>query len=434
MSKRIVVFGSGFVAGPVVEFLSRREENQITVASNILAEANRLATKYPRVSCVEVDVTNESQISELVAEHDIAISLVPYVFHTLIAGVCIKFKKHLVTASYVSKEMRELDQQAREANVLILNEIGLDPGIDHLSAMKVIDDAHAKGAKVKSFASWCGGLPAPECNDNPLGYKFAWAPRGVLMALLNEAQYLKAGDVVTVNSNALMKSAKPVTLSEELDLEGYPNRDSVPYREAYGIPECDNLIRGTLRYKGFSEILDDAHLLGLLKVDSKPDEKITWAEWFEEAEKEVGGISSKSKQALEWLGLIDPNSKLPVVDSMLDAFCTMLQAKLQYENDQFDMIALQHRFEIVHNDKSEYLSSTLVVKGDPKGFSAMSKTVGYPVGIATQMILDGDISDTGVKIPVEQHIYEPILEGLKAENIECIEQPMNALNENFFIG
>jgi saccharopine dehydrogenase-like NADP-dependent oxidoreductase len=432
VNKRILILGAGFVAEPVVEYLSREPENHLTLVSHIIQEADRFASKYPQVTPMAADVTDLQQMSDLVRTHDLVISLVPYSFHVSIAKLCIEHKVPMVTASYVSSDMQALDASARENGVLILNEIGLDPGIDHLSAMKVIDEAHDKGAKIVSFASWCGGLPAPECNNNPLGYKFAWAPRAVLLALLNEARYLKDGKEQVVHANELLRSVKPVKVSDELMLEGYPNRNSVPYREAYGIPEVRNLIRGTLRYPGFSEIFEAAERLGLLSVERSTEPGLTWKDWYQRQQQSLAEpISETASAALRWLGL-ESDLPLPESGSMLDAFCELLKSKLNYHVGEYDMTALQHRFEIEYDGRSEFLSSTLIVKGEPGGFSAMAKTVGYPVAIAAQLILDGEIDDKGVKIPVERHLYEPLLEVLEKENIVCVEKNESTLDELFF--
>ncbi|WP_144393413.1 saccharopine dehydrogenase C-terminal domain-containing protein [Pleionea sediminis] len=432
MEKKILILGAGLVAAPAIEYLARREENKITIVSNILSEAQALAGDRDGNTAAAADVTDKSQMSDLIASHDLVISLVPYIFHVAIAELCIEHKRPLVTASYVSPEMRALNEKAKQADVLILNEIGLDPGIDHLTAMKVIDEAHDKGAGVKSFASWCGGLPAPECNDNPIGYKFSWAPRGVLLALRNEASFLKHGKKETIQPSQLLASAQPVDLGTDFELEGYPNRDSTPYREAYNMPENQNLIRGTLRYKGFSEVFDCAHQVGLLSTEDKPDVALSWSDWISASlEKNSIKLSSEVQDAFEWLGLFG-DDKLPDAPSILDAFCQLLLSKLSFKEGEYDMIALQHKFEIEYQGKSEYLSSTLVVKGDPNGYSAMAKTVGYPVGISAQLILDGEINDKGVHIPVLRHFYEPILDCLAEEGIECVEKVEPKMDEKFF--
>ncbi len=432
MTHKVLILGAGFVAGPAVEYLTRDNRNQVTLVSHIKAEAEAIASNNANVTPLEGDVTNESEMNALIKDHDLVISLVPYTFHVLIARLCIANKIPMVTASYVSDEMKSLNEKAKNSDVLILNEIGLDPGIDHLSAMKIIDEAHDKGGQVISFASWCGGLPAPECNDNPLGYKFAWAPRAVLLALLNQARYLKGGNDEIISDNQLLASAQPVDVSSDFELEGYPNRDSTGYREAYGIPEVQNLIRGTLRYKGFCGIFDQARALGLLDINATVPKGVTWKQWFEGRKSEINlELSPDAEQALNWLGL-NEFAELPEVASMLDAFCSLLQNKLQYADNEYDMIALQHKFEIQFGDVSEYLSSTLIVKGEANGFSAMAKTVGYPAAIAAQLILNGEISGAGVKIPVEREIYEPILDELEQEGIVCIEKEEQSLTEQFF--
>ncbi len=432
MEKKILILGAGLVAAPAIEYLGRQPENTITIVSNILSEAEALAGSREKNIAMTADVTDTRQMSELISQHDLVISLVPYIFHVPVAKLCIEHKKPLITASYVSPEMRALDEQAKQAEVLILNEIGLDPGIDHLSAMKVIDEAHDKGAKVKSFASWCGGLPAPECNDNPIGYKFSWAPRGVLLALRNEASYLKHGVKTTIKPADLLASAQPVDLGTEFELEGYPNRDSCPYREAYGMPEVENLIRGTLRYRGFSEVFDFAHKVGLLDTEQTVDTSLNWKQWTNNSIQRQGlQMTEQVEQAFEWLGLFSDEA-IPEAASMLDAFCHLLLEKLKYADNEYDMIALQHKFEIEYENKCEYLSSTLIVKGDPNGYSTMAKTVGYPVAIAAQLVLDGEIDDKGVHIPVLRHFYEPILDGLEEEGIQCIEKPEPPMDEKFF--
>ncbi len=432
MTQSILVLGAGFVVGPVVEYLTRENNYNLTVASQFLEEAEKYAQKYPNVTPIVADVTNTHSMQELIREHDLVISLVPYIFHVPIAKICIEQKIPMITASYVSSEMKALDDAAKTSGVLILNEIGLDPGIDHLSAMKIIDDAHDKGGKVVSFASWCGGLPAPECNDNPLGYKFSWAPRAVLLALLNQAKYLKAGEETIIDSDNLLASAQSVDVGTTFKLEGYPNRDSTGYKQGYNIPEVKNLIRGTLRYLGFSEILESAKKLGLLSLDEAVDNSLDWAKWMQgKIESKSIILSEQTRVAFEWLGLFG-DSLLPKANSMLDAFCVVLQDKLNYQKGEFDMVVLQHKFEIAYPSQTEFLSSTLIVKGDPNGFSAMAKTVGYPAAIAAELILTGEINEVGVKIPVSPNLYEPILEKLEQENIICKEKHELSLNEGYF--
>ena len=269
MSK-ILVLGAGFVAGPLVKYLSYKG-HQITVASQFIDEAQALANDYPEIDISELNVTDADSLGALVKLHDIAISFVPFQFHLNVAKQCIKYSKHMITASYETEDMKALDQQAIDSGIVILNEIGLDPGIDHLSAMRIIDEIHEKGGQLDSFTSWCGGLPAPDYNDNPLGYKFSWAPRNVLTALLNEATFLKDGEIIRVPSEDLLLNTYSIDISEDLKLEGYPNRESVNYRDIYGISEAKDILRGTLRYKGFSAILQACKEMGLLDLNERDD-------------------------------------------------------------------------------------------------------------------------------------------------------------------
>lgn len=422
---KILVLGAGFVAEPLVEYLHRSEQNTIMVASHLIEEAKQLAEKFERVEPVEVDVTNYDALMSALSEMALVVSLVPAPFHPLIAKAAIAKKIPMVTASYVSDEMRALDSDAKKAGITILNEIGLDPGIDHLTAMQIIDQAHEQNKNIESFVSWCGGLPSPESNNNPLGYKFSWAPKGVLMALLNEAQYLKGQVNITVSSDQLMDWTKPLDISG-LKLEGYPNRESSSYREVYGIEECHDLLRGTLRYRGFSEIIKAAHKLSLLNTETDGLDKssLNWVSYLEQLNKQTldemkGSMSEMAFDALAWLGCFS-DKKIADKAAPIDVFCDLLIEKLQYENNETDMVVLQHKFVIADRSNSEvkeYLTSTLKVIGDAKGYSAMSKTVGYPAAIASQLILDGTIKDVGVLVPVQKSIYQPILELLEKENV-----------------
>lgn len=214
------------------------------------------------------------------AAADLVISLIPYTYHAAVIKSAIKGKTHVVTTSYVSPAMRELDAECKAAGIVCMNEIGLDPGIDHLYAVKIIDEIHAKGGKVKDFYSYCGGLPAAECSDNPLGYKFSWSSRGVLLALLNTASFFQGGRIVDVPGVELMGVAKPIYISPAYSFVGYPNRDSTPFRAAYRIPEAENVLRGTLRYQGFPQFVRALVKIGYMDAAAKPwlTNALSWAE------------------------------------------------------------------------------------------------------------------------------------------------------------
>jgi saccharopine dehydrogenase (NADP+, L-glutamate forming) len=204
-----------------------------------------------------------------VAKVDLVVSLIPYTFHTAVVRSAIRMKRNVVTTSYVSAAMLELEQEAKEAGITVMNEIGLDPGIDHLYAMKTINEVHEAGGKIVSFLSYCGGLPAPEVSDNPLGYKFSWSSRGVLLALMNSAKYYKDGEIEEITGPQLMGSAKPYSIYPGFAFVAYPNRDSTEYKERYNIPEARTIIRGTLRYQGFPEFIHVLVDIGFLNEDEK---------------------------------------------------------------------------------------------------------------------------------------------------------------------
>lgn len=371
------------------------------------------------------------------AKVDLAISLIPYTFHATVIKSAIRKKKNVVTTSYVSPAMMELEDQVKEAGITVMNEIGLDPGIDHLYAVKAIEEVHKAGGKIKAFLSYCGGLPAPEASDNPLGYKFSWSSRGVLLALRNTAKFYQDGAVKEIPGNELMGSAKPYFIYPGFAFVAYPNRDSTPYRERYNIPEAQTVIRGTLRYQGFPEFVKVLVDIGFLSEEEqsylKPSGKpVTWAE---ATQKIIGATSSKEsdlswaisskttfsdtpeKQRIlsgfKWLGLFSDKPITPR-GNPLDTLCATLEEKMQYDQGERDMVILQHKFEIEHKDGStETRTSTLVDYGDPKGYSSMAKLVGVPCALACLMVLDGRINKKGILAPVTWELAEPLLKELK---------------------
>ena len=343
--------------------------------------------------------------------------------------------------------MQELEQQCKDAGITVMNEIGLDPGIDHLYAVKTIEDVHKEGGKVTGFYSYCGGLPAPEASDNPLGYKFSWSSRGVLLALRNAAKYYQDGKEVSIAGPDLMATAKPYYIYPGFAFVAYPNRDSTPYRERYSIPEAQTVVRGTFRYQGFPQFVKVLVDIGFLSEDKLEalDTPITWAEATQKvigasskAESDLHwGISSKTSFAdtaeknrilsgMKWLGLFSED-KITPRGNPLDTLCATLEQKMQYEENERDMVMLQHKFEIEHRDGSkETRTSTLVEYGDPKGYSAMAKLVGVPCAVACLMVLDGRISKKGVLAPVTWDIAEPLLVELKEKySIELTEKTVD---------
>ena len=466
VTRNVLVLGSGFVAAPLVDYLLRDGKTEITIASNSIQEVSRLSRNRENVETVLLDISNLDQLGKLISECDIVVSLVPASMHVTIAQECIKWKKNMVTASYISTAMKSLDERffyltsrAKDAGITILNEIGLDPGIDHLTAMKFFDNI-PKNSTISSFVSWCGGLPAPECSDNPLGYKFSWSPRGVLLAGLNTAIYKKNNQIVKIPGTHLLKSSVDVPIYTGMSLQGLANRDSLSYIELYKLNDnIETMFRGTLRYKGYCELMAAFHDLGLFSTqqDESLSKGISWpilimsllnvkseSECLGAIKQKLEFIAKSTRQpdiewditndfsnrvfeAMKWLGLFNHDNNVCISNgascTVLDAFCSLLQTRLVYEKGERDMVCMHHEFKLKFDDgKKETHTSTLVVYGDPNGYSAMAKTVGLPAAIAVEMILDGKIKQVGVIAPMDKEIYEPILEKLEKEGIVFVEK------------
>ncbi|XP_007246636.3 alpha-aminoadipic semialdehyde synthase, mitochondrial isoform X2 [Astyanax mexicanus] len=440
--KRVLLLGSGYVSGPVIEYLTRDVATQVTVASVLLSQAEELAALYPNTIPVMLDVSSqEGHLESLVKDHDLVISMLPYSYHPLVAKHCINKKVNLVTASYLSPEMKELQRSAEEAGITIVNEMGLDPGIDHMLAMECIDQAKADGCTVESFSSYCGGLPAPECSENPLRYKFSWSPYGVLLNTISPAVYLKNNQVVSIPAGgSLLESTVSMDFLPGFNLEGFPNRDSTKYAEAYGIESAQSLVRGTLRFKGFSHAMSGFVKLGMINTDPSPllnpaASPISWKELLCRLLDLPSSVSSDSveevvfnhigrdesrMQTLRWLGMLSDEA-VPQCGTILASLAKHLETKLAYEKNERDMIIMRNDVGIRHpTGELETKHISLVVYGDPKGFSAMAKTVGYPAAIVARMLLNGELNTKGLVVPMTKNIYAPILKTLQEEGLQFI--------------
>ncbi|KAG6372463.1 Saccharopine dehydrogenase-domain-containing protein [Boletus reticuloceps] len=443
-TRKILLLGSGFVARPCAEYVARNPSNELVIACRTLNSAKALAEGLPNATAISLDVNSTVDLEAQVAAHDLVISLIPYTYHAAVIKAAIKGKTHIVTTSYVSPAMRELDEEAKAAGIVVMNEIGLDPGIDHLYAIKTISEVHEKGGKIKQFLSYCGGLPAPECSGNPLGYKFSWSSRGVLLALLNSASYLSEGRQLDIVGSDLMQYAKPYFISPAFAFVAYPNRNSVPFREFYNIPEAETIVRGTLRYQGFPEFIKGLVDLGFLDATEKEwlAADLTWAEVTQKAIgandasesslvshiKSVCKFPNESESAriisgLRWIGLFSTAKVVPRGKNLLDTLCAQLEGLMKYEQGERDLVMLQHKFVVEWADGTEQtLTSTLEQYGSPSGHSAMALTVGLPCGIATQLVLDGVINTPGVLAPYTKEICEPIRVVLEREGLGLVER------------
>lgn len=429
--KKVLVLGAGLVAGPLVRYLLNVDEFVVTVASRTVAKAKALTSDAANGIALSLDVSDESGLEALIASHDLSISLLPYVYHPVVARLCVKHRKQMVTASYVKPEMQTLDAEAQKAGVILLNEIGVDPGIDHMSAMDVIHQIKSKGGKLVSFTSNTGGLPAPDANDNPFGYKFSWAPRGVVLAGKNPAKFLKDGNVVDVPGAELFTHHWPCEIVGFGELEVYPNRDSMPYIKAYGIPDVTSMFRGTLRYPGWCDTLKKIVDLGLLDEAQRDDiAGLTYggliarlinsdgASLTADAAAFLGiGIDSDPIARMKWLGLFS-SDVIPTADNTyLDVLASRMLSKMEYAPGERDMLVMQHEFVAEYADRTEKITSTMIDYGIPGGDSSMSRLVGLPAAIAARMILQGEINLTGVHVPMIPEIYKPVLAELDTMGI-----------------
>jgi len=441
--KRVLILGAGFVTGPIVNYLLDKGY-QVTVASRTVSKAKKLVGAHPNGQALAYDIEADADgagLAGLVNQTDLVVSFLPFIHHVSVAKESIAQSKPMVTTSYVSPAMRELDAAAKEAGVIILNEVGVDPGIDHMSAMRIIHRVQNAGGHVDGFMSYCGGLPAPEDNDNPFGYKFSWSPRGVLLAARNSAHYLRDGKKVNVGGEDLFEHYWNLEVEGLGEFEAYPNRDSVPYKELYGIEDTGTMYRGTLRNQGWCDTLDRVAELGFLSQEARPVAGLTYAQFMRNllpaTARDTGDIKADTAAYLEvepdgavinnlaWLDLFDETPIEVSKDqiSPLDLLTKVMLDRMAYAEDEQDLIILVHHFDASYPDgKKEHITSSLIAYGEPGGYSAMARTVSLPAAIAVDLILRGEITAAGVQLPVTPDLYEPILAGLETLGIECVEK------------
>lgn len=437
MSKKVTIFGAGLVVKPMVDYLAKHNFD-ITVASRTLSKAEKLAAPHQNVTAKQFDSSDDNAMAEFVKASDLVVSLLPATMHVKVAKQCIEHKTDMVTASYISPQMRELDQKAKDAGIIILNEIGVDPGIDHMSAMKIFHKVEAEGGKIVSFMSYCGGLPAPEANTNPLGYKFSWAPKGVLSAAGNSAKYLRDGKIVEVDGKDLFKHYWLVDVEGYGTLEAYPNRNSLGYIDLYSLKDVKTMYRGTFRNishcdtwfalskLGFfknGEVFDnltgtvkDFILTKILNEDKNADiEKIL-------ADKLEIGENSIILKKFGWLGFFD-ETPIPIKKgAAIDVLTALMLEKMSYAEGERDLLILHHKFIAEYPNKTQNITSTMIDYGIPNGDTSMARTVSLPAAIGVKMILDGIINIKGVQMPIYPEIYEPVLKELDNLGIKIVEK------------
>jgi saccharopine dehydrogenase-like NADP-dependent oxidoreductase len=380
------------------------------------------------------DAGNEARLEELVEQADVVISMLPALLHPVVARACVRHGRHLATASYVSPEIRELHDEAAAAGVTLLMECGLDPGLDHMSAMRAIAHIRARGGRITSFKSYCGGLLAPAAEgDNPWKYKFTWNPRNVVLAGQSTAKFLEHGHPRFIPYQQLFARTETLAVPGYGDFEGYANRDSLSYRAPYGLDDIPTILRGTLRRPGYCAAWHALVRLGLTddSVNLDNPESMTWAELLE-AYLPVSlvphlalsarlaaylGLETESEEMgrLNWLGLFSDRPVGHAHATPAQLLERLLSEKWQLQPHDHDLIVMQHLFEFELDGTTHRLTSSLAVEGDDATHTGMAKTVGLPLGMAVRRLVRGDVTQRGVLIPVGADLYEPILDELAAE-------------------
>ncbi|MDD4603010.1 MAG: saccharopine dehydrogenase C-terminal domain-containing protein [Bacteroidales bacterium] len=434
--KKVLILGAGMVVKPIVTHLLSKGI-QVTVATRTKSKADEMINGHVNGKAVAWTVEDQTGLDKMISEHDLTVSLLPYVHHVMVAKHCIKNKKNMVTTSYAKPEMRALDAEAKAAGIIISNEMGLDPGIDHMSAMRIIHHVHDKGGAIQEFYSLCGALPAPEATDNPFKYKFSWSPKGVVMAGNNDARFMKHGKVIEIPTANLFKNPSQVDFPQVGILDVYPNRDSIAYREIYGIPEVNTIFRGTFRYPGWCETLDVIKRLNLISYDKVNLDGLTYAGLIA---RQIGAKTSSNikkavsdylkipvdayaVKALEWLGLFEDKPMNRKVDSTFEITSDLMIEKMGLGLHERDMVVMQHLFLAAYPDgKKEVIRSRMLDFGTLATDTSIARTVALPAAIGVELILNGQIKIKGVHVPVVPEIYNPVLNQLEKLGIKMTEE------------
>jgi saccharopine dehydrogenase-like NADP-dependent oxidoreductase len=432
----VLIIGAGLSSGALIDYVLQKAAEKgwvVIVADNDPQKAEAKVAGHPNGRAVWLDVLKTNDRRELIARADVVVSLMPAHLHLEVAYDCIKLKKHLITASYVSQEMFALADEARERGLIFMGEMGLDPGIDHMSAMRVIDAIKDQGGSIRSFHSYTGGLVAPESDDNPWHYKVTWNPRNVVLAGQGTAQFLEDGKLRYIPYHRLFKEHRKLEIPGAGQYEAYANRDSLLYRERYGITDIPNILRGTIRHKGFCESWDALIQIGLTDAGFPilHSGEISFYELLDAYVGKYQGGSLKERVAqmlgqepdsevmrnLEWLGLFRKKKiRLPNATPALILEHLIREKWVLQPNDR-DMILMYHELAYEMEGKSYRFTSTMQLKGNNASDTAMAQTVGLPMGIFVRMVMEGNIQARGVQIPVMKEVYEPVLKELEEYGI-----------------
>ena len=449
--RTILIIGAGRSASSLIQYLlnkSERENLHLVIGDLSLALAEKKTKNHPNATPIALDILNENQRKDAILHSHIVISMLPAHLHIEVARDCIVFKRHLVTASYVSDAMQELDAAARENNLIFMNEIGLDPGLDHMSAMKVIDEIKDKGGKMLLFESFCGGLVAPESDNNLWNYKFTWAPRNVVLAGQGgAAKFIQEGTYKYIPYCNLFRRTEFLDVEGYGRFEGYSNRDSLKYRSVYGLDDVLTFYRGTIRKVGFSKAWNMFVQLGMTD-DSyimEDSENMSYREFVnsflpyhptDSVEIKTRLILKIDQDDIMWDKLLELDlfNRNKIVGLKNATPAQMLEKILSdswtLQPDDKDMIVMYHKFGYEDKGEKKQIDSKMVCIGEDQTYTAMAKTVGLPVAMATLLILNGKIRTPGVQLPIRKEVYLPILKELEEYGVVFKEQEMPYLGYN----
>ena len=449
--RKILVIGAGKSASSLIKYLldkSEQENLQIIVADKQLESAQKLINNHKNGKAIVLDVFEDESRSEAVKNSAIVISMLPARFHLEVAKDCVKYGKSLVTASYISKEMQELNDEVVAKGLVFMNEIGLDPGIDHMSAKQILDRIKDGGAKLLLFESFTGGLVAPESDDNLWNYKFTWNPRNVVVAGQGSAaKFIQEGKYKYIPYHRLFRRTEILDLGEYGKFEGLANRDSLKYRSVYGLEGIKTLYRGTIRKIGFSRAWNVFVQLGMTDdtYTIEDSENMTYRDFtnsflayspHDSVELKLRHYLKIDQDDIIWdklleIGIFDKTKKVGLKNATpAQILQKILMDKWTLQEDDKDMIVMMHKFGYEIQGEKRQINSYMQVIGDDQTYTAMAKTVGLPVAIATLKILNGEIKTPGVQLPITKEVYEPILKELADYGITFKEKKVKYLGYN----
>ena len=449
--RQILIIGAGRSASSLIQYLlnkSNEENVHLTIGDLSLELAQRKTNNHPNATAIALDINNTEQRQAEIQKADIVISMLPAHMHIEVAKDCVTFQKKMVTASYISDAMQSLDADVKAKGLIFMNEIGLDPGIDHMSAMKVIDNIKAKGGKMILFESFCGGLVAPESDTNLWNYKFTWAPRNVVLAGQGGAsKFIQEGKYKYIPYHKLFRRTEFLEVEGYGKFEGYANRDSLKYRSVYGLDDVLTLYRGTIRRVGFSKAWNMFVQLGMTDDTyvMEDSENMSYRDFINSflpySPTDSVEIKTRLQLGIEqddimWdklleLDLFNPNKKVGLKNATpAQILERILNDSWSLQPEDKDMIVMYHKFGYEINGERQQIDSKMVCIGDDQTYTAMAKTVGLPVAMATLQILNGNIKTPGVQLPIRPEVYNPILKELETFGVVFKETEMPYVGYN----